>query len=327
MLIKTFDFGWGAEWLIKQIETSLVQNYLRHWLANQNTQVVIINSTWYGTREHDLVMSWLRTHAWSHAVLVSMIDAAIVKREWFSEFDRDIIEVGYYPGANEIIFWADIAKKYILPVDLPANIDTAFMCLNRKPHWHRRRLFRSLQAADLVKHGIVSMGCDDQHVELCLINENLPGNSLAPNGYADSHGIPNDIASLGDPQNWQRHFLNVVTETVYDINSNHFVSEKIFKPMIGGRPFLVYDADGGHKWLTDHGFMSYVTDFRDISDLDLKEPNNLVPFLGTLVQQPVSYFKKKLLDLGPKIKYNEERFTEFVIQQQQKILQGLPCPI
>lgn len=326
-MIKQFDFGWGAEWPIKQLEISIVHDYLRPLITDPNAKVVVINSTWYGSHEHEITMSWLRNNKWSHLVLVSMIDAAIAKKAWFQELGGCVIEVGYYPGSNEIVFWADVAQRYITSPEPTRNIDTAFMCLNRKPHWHRRRLFQSMQQKDLLKHGIVSMGSESNQSPQCRIEEQVMGNDLAPNGDAVNHGIPNDIASLGDHTNWQRHFLNVVTETVWDINRNHFVSEKIFKPMIGGRPFLVYDPDGATKWLTHHGFCPYVDDFKDISDFDLAEPANLVLFLEVLAQQPRSYFNKKLLDLGPKIQYNQARFQQFVNDQRIKITQGLKCQI
>jgi hypothetical protein len=160
-----------------------------------------------------------------------------------------------------------------------------------------------------------------------IISESVGSNGLAPNGGQETYGMPNDIMTLGDPSNWNRCFLNVVTETVFDITKEHFVSEKIFKPMLGLRPFLVYSTDGAVTWLRQKGFEPYVSDFRDITDLDLSLSDNLVPFLKILCDQPVNYLQTKIVDLQEKILYNKQRFDVFVIEQKNKINQGIKCPI
>ena len=151
-------------------------------------------------------------------------------------------------------------------------------------------------------------------------------NDLAPNSDPGQYGIHNDIVSLGHLANWQRCFLNVVTETVYDINRNYFVSEKIYKPIIGCRPFLVYDPDGGRQWLEDRGFETYINDFNDITDLDLVIPGNMAPFLKALSQQHQSYFRKKFVDLKEKILYNKNQFRVLVDNNKNLTQKGIACP-
>ena len=137
----------------------------------------------------------------------------------------------------------------------------------------------------------------------------------------------NDVASIGHLGNWRRHFVNVVTETFYEINRNHFVTEKLYKPIIGCRPFLIYDPDGGIKWLAAAGFENYTQDFKDISDLNPAEPAQLPHFLKTLSEQSVSYWKKKFIDLSDKILYNKTHFDEYVRQQKSIVAKGISCQI
>jgi hypothetical protein len=165
------------------------------------------------------------------------------------------------------------------------------------------------------------MGSDNGVAVLSLDSPEV--SPLAPNTGTEQNGIPNDIATLGNMDNWQRHFLNVVTETVYNINRSYFVSEKIYKPILGMRPFLVYDTDSAYCWLKQRGFESYVDDFADITDLDLKNPDNLAPFLVTLSKQHSSYWKKKLVDLNQKIVYNKQNFYKYVDLQQIQINKGI----
>jgi hypothetical protein len=259
-----------------------------------------------------------------------MIDAAIPYPDRYAEFGRPITGIGYYPGAGQIDFCALFVDHFLQAPNnnilLDVNtIDTAYMCLNRKPHWHRKRLFSGLDTLGIVSKGIVSMGGDGQAV--VTLAQDREHDSLAPNATRDHYGIPNDIVSLGHEGNWRRHLLNVVTETFYNINQTGFVSEKIYKPIVGCRPFLVYDPDGGTRWLTERRFEPYVRDFQDISDLDLAEPYNIPKFLSVLCEQTPAYWQKKFVDLQEKILYNKDHFAEYVNQQKSIIEKGIPCLI
>jgi hypothetical protein len=257
----------------------------------------------------------------SHIVLVAMLDPAIPQPDWFSEFDCEIFCTGYYPGDYNIDYWALFTHKYNHDVaSMTADqIDTAYMCLNRKIHWHRRRLYRQLVHLDIVDQGLVSFG-HERSLALDRDHDNL-----APEAEPNKFGAPNDIASLGLSQNWNRCFLNIVTETAWDINQIKFVSEKIYKPIVGCRPFLVYDLDGAHTWLETRGFLTYVDDFNDITDLNLTISDNLANFLKVLCNQPKSYWQKKFVDLQHKIMYNKNQFARYIEQQYNRIEKGIQC--
>lgn len=325
MIAHCHDYGWGPEWPVKQIEREITDRYLAP-LIRSDQRVVLINSTWYGQEQHALTLDWLRTNPWDIVIVVSMIDAAIPDVGWFGEFDRPVVAVGSYPGTHHISLWAEVAARYIQPFR-ENSIDTAFMCLNRKPHWHRQRLYQQILTANLLDQGLVSMGGVEGGPPMRVLSESVTANDLAPNGAHHYYGIANDIASLGDLTMWRKHFLNVVTETVFDVDAKYFVSEKVFKPMLGARPFLVYAAGGAEQWLRDQGFESYLDDFQDISDLDLRNADNITPFLTSLCDQGRAYWQHKYIDLLPKIQYNLQRFHDFVAEQRQRIQQGISCPI
>ena len=329
MLIKTFDQGWGQEYPLKQYEQDVVASLVAPFV-DSDQRVVMINSVWYTGDMHEQVMSWLRENDWDQIVLIAMLDAAIPYPDRYAEFGRPVTGIGYYPGAGQVDFCALFVDHFLQTPDqnilLNADtIDTAYMCLNRKPHWHRQRLYNRLNTLDLISKGIVSMGGDGQAV--VALAQDRDYDTLAPNATRDHYGIPNDIVSLGHEGNWVRHLVNIVTETFYDINRTGFVSEKIYKPIVGCRPFLVYDPDGGTQWLRERGFETYTQDFQDISDLDLALPHNMPEFLRVLCEQTPVYWQKKFVDLQEKILYNKAHFADYVKQQQSIVKQGIPCPI
>lgn len=316
MINRVFDNGWGGDFKVKSYEKSLVDE-----IVCNHQGLAIINSTWYTNEYHARVSEQLSSGRYNRIVLVAMIDAAIPQPSWFVNTGLPVSSIGYYAGPGQLDFWALFFSDHC-QCQPAVDINLPFMCLNRKPHPHRVELYDRLKALDLLDQGLVSLGGIRSIKE-----KNIEVGSLAPNSDRSHYGIVNDIASLGDPDNWRRCFLNIVTETWFDINQSGFVSEKIYKPIVGERPFLVYASDGGVRWLHDRGFKTFEKDFDDLTDLDLLEPNNLPEFLSILCRQSRSYWKQKYIDLLPKVAYNKQRFYTYVQEQKSKIKKGLQCQI
>lgn len=316
MILKEYDIGWGTNWPMKQLEQQVVRTKLSKYYTDES-RTVIINSVWYTSDYHQQVMAELREIQPTHIFVVAMLDPPIVQLNWFDELNCEVLGIGYYSGPGYIDYFPLFMQHFYQPVDqsllLTASmIDTPYMCLNRKPHQHRMRLYQGLEAAGLLDCGIVSMGGTPP---LRLLDEDGPGQELAPNGGTAQYGIANDIASLGNIDNWQRHFVNIVTETIWDIEPSNFVSEKTFKPILGLRPFLIYAPNGGVECLRSRGFEPYVDDFKDITDANIREPYNIPVFLTELCKQPTNYLQMKFLQLQEKLLHNQNRFNIYVREQ------------
>jgi len=330
MIVKTIDQGWGQHVPLKQFETEILDQFLAT-TANDDSRTVVINSTWYTDDLHQQTLSWLSRSDTDRIVLVSMLDGPISRPDWYAGTSIPCHGVGYYPGNNEIDFWALVVSRWFQLPSLHDLVDTSkitkpFICLNRKPHNHRVRLYNDLLELDLLDRGLVSLG-SDHGVAIRTIENDQGRSDLAPNADTNQNGIANDIMSLGNVDNWCHCFLDVVTETVFDVDQDWFVSEKIYKPILGLRPFLLYSPNGGRGWLRAHGFRDYVDDFRDITDLDLSDPAEIPKFLLVLSEQSVSYLRTKYIDLMPKIMYNNKRFDAYVQEINNTIQRGIKCPI
>lgn len=317
MIIKSFDIGWGMNWPMKQLEQDIVKKYLAEYYTD-HSRSVIVNSVWYTGDYHQQVMAELREIQPTHIFVVALLDPPIIQLDWFNELDCKVQGIGYYPGAGYIDYCALFVDHFYQPVDQAVllntdKIDTAYMCLNRKPHQHRIRLYQGLEQASLLDQGFVSMGGTPP---LRLLPDDVAGQTIAPNGGTEQFGISNDIVSLGNLDRWQRHFINIVTETVWDIEPSNFLSEKTFKPVLGLRPFLIYAPNGGVECLISRGIESYVNDFKDIIDADLTEPYNIPVFLTELCKQPPTYWQMKIVELKEKLLYNQQRFRDYVSQQK-----------
>lgn len=320
MIIKEYDVGWGAEWPMKKLEQQLLKGLLVEYY-NNDSRTVVINSVWYSGDYHQQVMEELQEIKPTHIFVIALLDPPIIKLEWFRDLNCNVVGIGYYPGPGFVDYFALFSNQFYIPVDQevllsPDKIDTAYMCLNRKPHQHRVRLYQGLENLNVLDHGFVSMG--GTPVPLRTLSEDCDGQDLAPNGGPEQYGIGNDIASLGSINNWQRHFVNIVTETVWEVEDNNFISEKTFKPIVGLRPVLIYAPNSGIKCFTSRGFEHYINDFTDICDIDLTQPYNIPNFLKVLCDQDPSYWKMKFVQLKEKLLFNQNRFSTYVKEQSQK---------
>lgn len=320
MIIKDFNQGWGDDVPLRMCEKQILSRHLRTWYCDKIPRV-LINSTWYSADFHASILAWLEQNEIREIGLVSMLDPPIPNSDWFSETGIPVRSIGYYRGSDEIDFWALIVDRELEIADLGCDadmIDTPFLCFNRKPHPHRVRLVNQLSTQPFCDRGIITLGNHQGPARGYRDDHDRAGSALAPNPGADQYGIPNDIMTLGPMSLWNRCFLNLVTETVFDVDAVWFASEKIYKPIMGMRPFLVYAPGGATAWLEHVGIESYVDDFQDISSLDLRDPNNLPGFVSILCQQPRNYLMHKYLSLIPKIQHNRRRFQFHVDRTWQR---------
>jgi hypothetical protein len=322
MIIKVFDNGWGPEYPAKQLENCLLRPWMDQLqLSEQKT--VVINSVWYSNDFHQQqVVPFLKNNSVDRIVLVSMLDFAIPQPAQFSVY-APITAVGYYNSPEFVDYWALFLNETFQSPAVDSLLDAghikyAYMCLNRKPHWHRKKLYQQLESLNLLNHGLVSFGGDNGPAVRTL-QEDIPILELAPNSDLQQNGIINDISSLGNIRNWQSCFVNIVTETIYGIDQHYFISEKTYKPIVGLRPFLVYDVNGGTNWLTSRGFEVYTKDFTDITDLNLANGENIPEFLKILCNQPLQYWQHKFASLRDKLLHNRNHFEYYANTMLDKL--------
>lgn len=326
MILRDFNNGWGPQFELRRFEQHIANTYLDAW-HHDSIPSILVNSTWYNRDYHNVVLEFMAEHQVRRVGLISFMDPAIVQSDWFHDTGAEVRCVGYYPTPDEIDIWALIVDRYFdtrhqSRTWSPVQLDTPFLCYNRKPHWHRMRLYKDLQTQGCIDKGVVTMGHQSGQPLARLVDDVCP-TDIAPNPGVEQYGIVNDIMSLGPGDTWDRCFLNVVTETVFDVDKDWFVSEKIYKPIVGARPFVVYAPQGAARWLTHIGIESYLDDFRDISDLDLQEPRNIAPFLAILSQQGADYYQHKYQELRSKIHHNQACFRTHVACTHNKIHQGI----
>lgn len=253
------------------------------------------------------------------------------QNDFIKENTKQAIYIGNSYGDHYFSFWLDFVfsnRRHYESFDTTnyAKTMVPFMCLNRKPHIHRIDLVQKLHKRNLLNRNLVSMGKFpkehktkglDTPILLQTDIVNTDGDA-AVSGNAG--GITNDITSLGNSRNWNSHFLNIVTETT--IHTNVFLSEKIFKPILGMRPFVILGDDLIYYKLQEMGFDT----FDDIFGKGYKHKyyTDRIKWIVDIAEQFNKYsskdLKKFLKNLEPRLIKNKEAFKYAAFENRKRIL-------
>jgi hypothetical protein len=168
--------------------------------------------------------------------------------------NKIVIELGYTTNGIPLDFWAIACSKFFKHYAecelMPSSFSYLFLNYNRKPHPHRTQLVSSMERLGMHKLGCITLADSVYTVNDLSEDYVLYGS----NDVAQDLGIPNDIYSLGRLDIWNQSFINLVSETCPPGFSGLFLSEKIFKPIIGMRPFIINGNVQIYNWLRNYGF-------------------------------------------------------------------------
>lgn len=311
-MIPTWDKGFCTTNLIGQHD-SIIKNTIKSQLKHTDA---FVNSTWF---EYDDDFENILSYNPKRLVFYSGPDweNTICRRDAYAKFDNDnIIFVGNTDGEYYFSFWLDFVYENIDSFELFDNSYAVsnmkhFMCLNRKPHHHRKLLVMGLRS--LMDYGYLSWGGDNP----ILLNED---SCITDKTWIDgAYPIENDVLSLGHPHNWQSHFLNVVTESCN--HSNTFVSEKTLKPIIGKRPFIILGDNKIYDKLHEWGIDTY----DDLFGTGYNDPNyeNRIEWIYNTVhrfcQIPKEELPVMLEHLRPRLDKNYNKLREQMILNRERI--------
>jgi hypothetical protein len=232
---------------------------------------------------------------------------------------KEVIYLGNTRGKHYFNFWAEFIRQY--PCGFfddrylaPPNFDRVYMCLNRKPHDHRVFLIEGLINKNQIHKGLVSLGNDKSSM---ILEETL--DDIVQLGEQAVHGkmsIKNDILTLGDTNNWNRCFVNLVTETT--VHTDVFISEKTWKPIIGLRPFLILGDQNIYLQLKELGFDTFDDVFGtwwENSNWQVRA-NHIISIIENIT---IDQCRSDYQTLYPRLVKNRQRFLAYIKENQQRI--------
>jgi len=318
------------------------QQIAKHFPDSHN---LLINATWFGSQFDN--GEWERAMTlegkYDNLFLLNTIDPLYL----FSNDEQKIIDryniknvyrIGMFEHSEyEWNFHAIVGNKLMPDYNdeqvLMRSADLVYILYQRKPRRHRIEITNILREhPHLLERGIVTLGGvakdgtnwnEGLEVVPLTIDDSPVDYNQTQNDHDDFGGVPNDLATVGRLDLWQNHFLNVVSETEFDEHTPVFVSEKLWKPIIGLRPFHVHGNPRTYQWLRDRGFRTFNHYWDhipvEIVNNQYGQHHALMDVINWLCDLPQNEIESMYQDMLSDLRYNKQRFCEFSNEQKYKM--------
>jgi hypothetical protein len=189
---------------------------------------------------------------------------------------------------------------------------------------YRLHLVSNLISQDLVKHGAVSLFLEDSngtwkqslqdpespldtrakikiYQTLRNVTDPLVIDTKTPNGSLSAEINFTDLTNA---------FWHIVTETVYFLPKLH-LTEKVFKPIIAQRPFILVAAPGNLAYLKSYGFKTFdrwIDESYDQEQDHYIRIERITSEIAKLCALPMSELKQMHQEMQEVLQYNYNHF-------------------
>ena len=209
----------------------------------------------------------------------------------------------------------DMTSKYnksIHDLNVNANFNNLFICLNNLPKPHRAMMLDYLCKYNLLDRGIFSWNnlTSFYHQEYnfkyweekITIIDNQHGNYINHYGNVYTDNLLN-----------YKSLISLVGETKYNDNDDYFTTEKTYKCLLLGQPFVCYGTKKQNLILKDSGFELYDEIFDNYLFDELPKIEDrvegIVKCLQNIVNQDYNTIYQKIKS---KVEFNKKRAIEII---------------
>lgn len=228
-----------------------------------------------------------------------------------------------YVPLNCVIHWVQEFQRDKLIDYVP---DKLFTCYNRQTRPHRIVMLSLLNQYSLIERGIVSCGPGllNDKKPLKDILENILQRSVTYNDLqffnAISNSSPDDLnLGIDNPatnmveEHYRHSFVSVINET---LTNSIFFTEKIYKPILIGHPFLLMGAPNQLAKLREQfGFKTFGQwwdeSYDQIDDMHLRAKRivDILVSLNSKTEQELIDIRE---EMKPTLKYNQNLYNSIV---------------
>ena len=312
-----------------------------------NERNLVINTTWFGPQFREHNNEWQKVEKlfednvkFDNLFLLSMIDPLYLMNNHISEMCvklgiKNTYRIGMFLNTQYEYNFHAIVGDHLMPKYKDEDVmlkeyDKDFLCYQRKPRAWRVDFTNLVRKHNLLDNGIMTLGAktkDDYDWSegrtwepITLDESHEPYKKDGQNNPTDYGGIPNDLVTVGSLDVWNKCFLYISSETVFNQWEPLFVNERIWKTMIGLRPFVIQGNPATYKWLEGHGFKTFNHYWPHVkmedSETVLDDIIQVLEHLDTkLAEEKMAMYN----DMLPALKHNKNRFYEFSREQKYKM--------
>ena len=138
----------------------------------------------------------------------------------------------------------------------PIDEKYLFLSYNRQPRYQRIRFMMDLFEQKLIDKGLISLSKINGSPYLMGPEMTEFFTTKLPLVIDEDLNLQYNLACNITPRDFERTFISVVTETLVDDNTLFF-SEKIWKPIMVGHPFMVYGNQYSLQYLKSLGYKTF----------------------------------------------------------------------
>jgi hypothetical protein len=305
--------------------------------------VCLIDTTWINSpKVFKNFVDWQRTVDKPRAFLYSGMDWSSETCEplstaahMFFPYRFDCKHIGNTNQGHYFSFWVefiDTHREHFFDdaYTRTPEFEHHFMCLNNKCNQHRAFLLNKMFQEEIIwNRGNISVIEQDDRYDFphpIILEENRSPELLEKfyewEKISDKQ-IANDIVSLGDPRHWRSHFATVVTESCQ--HTDVFLSEKIFKPLIGMRPFLALGDVNLYSKLREFGFDTFDDLFPNVGLHETnweRRANNLMEDLRKICHIRLSDLDDVYDSIYTRLEHNRDNMIS-LIEKNKRWIQDL----
>jgi hypothetical protein len=211
------------------------------------------------------------------------------------------------------------------------DFDKVFITVNRliaQERSYRLSLVAKLIKNNLTERGLISCKLHDmsgvswknvlldnasnlttkQKIEIFETFSKLDKNLILDN--ADVLGASSALIDRDQRDLFKKAFCHVVTETIFYPNKLH-LTEKIFRPIVFQRPFILAGGVGNLQYLKKYGFESFSNWWDESYDQEVNHDlrlEKIISIIQKLNQHSMADLKEMYFEMLPVIEHNYEHF-------------------
>ena len=222
----------------------------------------------------------------------------LTTRKYLTKLENFQVKVFYVPSAyrfyNQWLHSSDILES--------KNIRRHVLSLNFRSQWNRLALAQFLTQENMLDKFYLSYHGHDRFnmgrrirfdQDWGIVGKTWFNHLLDPDTFFQRIPIETDLTdpnsgnndwTMGNIRYYNETFCSFVNETYIDENWDPFFTEKMFKPIAYGHPFMIFSSAGACKFLQDLGFETFPDVFDESYD-QIESPQRRLEFLFNQIKR------------------------------------------
>lgn len=300
----------GATYVVGRKQCIEHRDKLLALVANNTIQLVISNP-----HEGSQTLDGQMTRLGFRGADVKLIGGGDMPPDWdYIRYDKFLPEIlDYEENSLAAQSTPDIYHKTHKPYK--------FLCLNGRGRPHRAELIRKLENESLLEHSLwTNLDALNGCVKTLPPEYEVPRykNNATTDNYIKFELFNNEWGEIYlHPAPYIDTYFSLVSETVFDV-AYSFRTEKIWKPIAMGHPWIAVANTGFYRDLRNLGFQTYshvIDESFDLIENGQDRLDRIVDIVQDLCSQDLAAFLAECYNVS---KYNQQHHREMATQVRQE---------